>query len=111
MQPYDKFIHDIKQTLKTSDIRVMNDGFKVLEFALEVLSRENKILNNLEIAYSCENCGQIFTSEEINNSTKEYFKDRLQVVEPIESVGINFSEYVCPRCRYKTIGKEFKRLK
>lgn len=111
MQQYDKVIHDIKRTLNTGDIRVMNDWFNALEFALEILSRENKILNNLDMAYTCDSCGQIFAPEEINNSTREYFKDRLQVVEPIENVSINFAEYICPRCGHKAIGKEFKRLK
>lgn len=111
MQQYDEAIYNIGLIIKREDVANVRDGFKALEIALESLIRENKVLNNLDIAYSCDRCGQIFTPEDINNSTKEYFKDRIQVVEPLESVKINFSEYVCPRCGYKAIGKDFKRLK
>lgn len=111
MLQYDKVIHDIKQILKIGEVRNVGKGFEALEFAVEVLTRENKVLNNLDIAYSCNNCGQIITSEELNNSTEEYFKDRIQVIIPIESINTNFSEYVCPKCKYKAMGKDFKKLK
>jgi DNA-directed RNA polymerase subunit RPC12/RpoP len=107
---YDKAIHNINRVLKQG---LANDIYdqEALEFAIDVLRRENKVLEKLDNGYACGNCGQISSAKDIDSTTKEYFEDRNINVVSIEGTGISFTEYICPKCNRRVMGKDFKKLK
>lgn len=110
MDKYRKAIYNLSLLMKNGSARDTYEE-EVYNLAMEVLERENKTLDYLDTAFACEKCGQISSSKDINSVTEDCFKDRNLDIKSIEDVGTSFSEFVCPKCNRRLIGKDFKRLK